>query len=302
MRTLPPPSMVTRLPPSMTVSRVVGSSMVAVTVMVAGAAPQSKVTTPPLVSAADSRASVQDAAVPVPTTVAGWLTSAAWIGAVQTAAGGVTSPASTSAGGALASPPVTAPPSPVTVPPPSSDALPAPCGLPAEPEDPQPTASATTKTGAKRSADPRFAMEPESSSNRRRSVRDCQRVRSAIHGCAGRAIHVDEDRAYRRDGNEVRAGEVDSGGIHHLPRGDPRRRVSCLDAARERHAAGARARGAGGQDIEHVFGVGVRGERHEGVIARRRVAREGRLIPVRRARGDEVARRHRARPEARQAE
>ena len=31
---------------------------------------------------------MQEAAVPVPTTVVGWLTSAAWIGAVQTAAGG----------------------------------------------------------------------------------------------------------------------------------------------------------------------------------------------------------------------
>src|SRR5271166_4997225 len=103
MRTAPPPSIVTLPPPSMTVSMPVGSSMVLVTVMVAPAVPQSKVTTPPLVSAADRAASVHDAAVPVPTTVVGLLTSAAWIGAAHTAAGADTAPPSTLGGGALAS-------------------------------------------------------------------------------------------------------------------------------------------------------------------------------------------------------
>src|SRR5579872_615409 len=94
MRTAPPPSMVTVPPPSMTVSVVVGSSTVLVTVMVAGATPQSNVTMPPLVRAADRSASVHDAAVPVPTTDVGWLTSAAWMGGVHTAGGGFTPPPS----------------------------------------------------------------------------------------------------------------------------------------------------------------------------------------------------------------
>src|SRR5580658_8845592 len=105
MRTLPPPSIVTTPPPSMTVSVPVGSSRVCVTVMVAPVEPQSNVTTPPLVSAADRAASVHDAAVPVPTTVVGPLTSAAWIGAAHTAIGADTAPPSTLGGGVLASPP-----------------------------------------------------------------------------------------------------------------------------------------------------------------------------------------------------
>src|ERR1700722_15733587 len=99
MRTVPPPSTVTVPPPSMTVSVVVGSSIVCVTVMVAGAEPQAKVTTPPLVNAADSSAGVHEAEVPVPTTVVGLLTSAAAIGAVQMALGGGTEPPSTFGGG-----------------------------------------------------------------------------------------------------------------------------------------------------------------------------------------------------------
>jgi hypothetical protein len=56
--------------------------------MVTGEVPQSKVTTPPLVTAAASAASVQLAAVPVPTTVVGVETSAGVTGAGQVAAGG----------------------------------------------------------------------------------------------------------------------------------------------------------------------------------------------------------------------
>ncbi len=103
MRTAPPPSIVTVLPPSMTVSIVVGSSIVFVTVIVAGAEPQSNVTMPPAVSAADSFASVHDAAVPVPTTVVGLLVSTAVMGAVHTAGGGGTLPPSTLGGGMPAS-------------------------------------------------------------------------------------------------------------------------------------------------------------------------------------------------------
>src|SRR5579862_5809079 len=103
MRTLPPPSIVTTPPPTMTVSRPVGSSRVWVTVTVAPAEPQSNVTTPPLVSAADRAASVHEPAVPLPTTVVGLLTSAAWIGAVHVLGGADTPPPSTSGGGVLAS-------------------------------------------------------------------------------------------------------------------------------------------------------------------------------------------------------
>src|SRR5258708_5549709 len=146
MRTLPPPSIVTTPPPSMTVSTPVGSSMVLVTAMVAAVEPQSKVTTPPLVSAAERAASVHDAAVPVPLTAVGWLRSAAWIGAVHTAAGGDAPPPSTSGGGVLASAPpgAASPPLPTGASPPP----PASPGLLVELEDPQPKPIATT-TGAK---------------------------------------------------------------------------------------------------------------------------------------------------------
>src|SRR5262245_48801598 len=66
MRALPPPLNVTRPPPASTDSSV--KTMVEVTVMVTGAAPQSKTMVPPAVAAARSAASVQLAAVPVPTT------------------------------------------------------------------------------------------------------------------------------------------------------------------------------------------------------------------------------------------
>ena len=62
--------------------------------------PQSKVTTPPLVSARTSACSVQLLAVPVPTTVVGRETSVAWMGAAHTGAGG---------GGTVASPTMTLP-------------------------------------------------------------------------------------------------------------------------------------------------------------------------------------------------
>src|SRR5580704_13051932 len=160
MRTLPPPSIVTTPPPSMTVSMPVGSSMVWVTVMVAPVGPQSKVTNPPLVSAADRAVSVHDAAVPVPTTVVGLLTSTAWIGAVQTAVGRTTPPPSTSGGGVLASPPAP-PPSPFP-PAVAPSPLPASCDLLAdllaEFEDPQPKPIATTSTGVKTTPTPIFPM------------------------------------------------------------------------------------------------------------------------------------------------
>src|SRR5258708_9973988 len=147
MRPLPRPSIVTRPPPSMTVSIPVGSSIVLVTVIVAFG-PQSKITTPPLVSAAERTASVHDAAVPVPTTVVGWLASAAWIGAVQTATGRGTPPPSTSGGGVLASTPAIAPSPLPAVPssprPASFDSV---AGELDELADPQPSTAATTRAG-----------------------------------------------------------------------------------------------------------------------------------------------------------
>src|SRR5580692_6236511 len=157
MRTLPPPSIVTTPPPSMTVSMPVGSSRVWVTVMVAAVEPQANVTTPPLVRAADRAASVHDDAVPVPTTVVGLLTSAAWIGAVHTAAGGETAPPSTSGGGVLASPAaplgggVLASPSA----PPGGGVLASP------PEDPQPAAIAIKTAGARTTARPMLSMDAD---------------------------------------------------------------------------------------------------------------------------------------------
>src|SRR3954469_24514996 len=62
----------------MTVSLVVGNFIVAVIAMVTGAVPQSKVMTPPLVTAVLSALNVQLPAVPVPMTDAGFETSAGW--------------------------------------------------------------------------------------------------------------------------------------------------------------------------------------------------------------------------------
>src|SRR5580658_6436703 len=64
--------------PSMTVSFVMGGFRVAVTAMVAGALPQSKVTMPPLATAAESALKVQLEAAPVPTTVVGVEVSTSW--------------------------------------------------------------------------------------------------------------------------------------------------------------------------------------------------------------------------------
>jgi hypothetical protein len=62
----------------MTVSLVVDKVMVAVTGMVTASLPQSKVMTPALPTAVSSALNVQLAAVPVPTTVVGLETLAAW--------------------------------------------------------------------------------------------------------------------------------------------------------------------------------------------------------------------------------
>ncbi len=143
-------------PPSMTVSLSVGSSMVPVTVMVAGAAPQSKVTVPPAVSAAESSASVHEEGVPVPTTAVGWLVSAAPMGAVQTGLGGGTLPASTFGGGW---PPASTfggglPPESLPGPPPSDAGFVAPSPasgaelLLDEAAEPQPTDNARARNGS----------------------------------------------------------------------------------------------------------------------------------------------------------
>src|SRR5438874_10287530 len=88
MRTAPAPSSVTVLTPSITVSRSVGSEIVAVMVMVAGAAPQLNVTIPPAASAVASAAAVHESAAPSPTTCVGVATSAGRVGAAQSAGGG----------------------------------------------------------------------------------------------------------------------------------------------------------------------------------------------------------------------
>src|SRR4051812_33042006 len=72
MRAFPPPLSVTLLPPSMTTGPVLLKTFaVVVSVIVAGAAPQSKVMTPPFATAATNASAVQLAGVPVPTTVRG---------------------------------------------------------------------------------------------------------------------------------------------------------------------------------------------------------------------------------------
>src|ERR1700753_3395982 len=77
MRTVPPPSIVPLLPPSITVSAVVLSESVLVTVITALALPQLNVITPALPIAVVNAASLQLAASPVPTTVVGFDESAA---------------------------------------------------------------------------------------------------------------------------------------------------------------------------------------------------------------------------------
>src|ERR1039457_1493168 len=74
--TLPPPSSVTLLPPSMTVLVLMGRFMVLVTGIVTGAAPQLNVMMPPFFTAALSASKVQVPAVPVPITAVGFDTSA----------------------------------------------------------------------------------------------------------------------------------------------------------------------------------------------------------------------------------
>lgn len=80
MRIFPPPLSVTLLPPSMTSFEAVLLKTFAVEVrtIVVGFAPQLKVITPPFATAATNASPVQLAAVPVPTTVVGVDTSAAW--------------------------------------------------------------------------------------------------------------------------------------------------------------------------------------------------------------------------------
>src|SRR6516164_2528019 len=86
MRRAPPPLRVTFPPPSSTTSGLVLRTLaVACIVIVTGMAPQSKVITPPLATAATTAADVQLAAVPLPITWSGWEVStgraAAGIGA-----------------------------------------------------------------------------------------------------------------------------------------------------------------------------------------------------------------------------
>src|SRR4051794_15050266 len=76
MRREPPPESVTLPPPSMTSLLVpLRTLAVSVNVIVTGFAPQLKVTTPPAVTAESTAADVQLAAVPLPTTWSGLLTS-----------------------------------------------------------------------------------------------------------------------------------------------------------------------------------------------------------------------------------
>src|SRR5436190_7268213 len=70
MRALPPPSRMTRFSPSMTVSRVGGTSIVREIAIVAGAGPQLNLTTPLDWTAARRASSVQLAALPSPTVAA----------------------------------------------------------------------------------------------------------------------------------------------------------------------------------------------------------------------------------------
>src|SRR4029077_8893238 len=73
MRRAPPPLSVTFPPPSSTTSELVLRTLaVACIMIVTGVAPQSKVITPPLATAATTAPDVQLAAVPLPITWSGW--------------------------------------------------------------------------------------------------------------------------------------------------------------------------------------------------------------------------------------
>src|SRR5580700_8006975 len=73
MRRAPPPLSVTFPPPSSTTSELVLRTLaVACIMIVTGSAPQSKVITPPLATAATTAPDVQPAAVPLPITWSGW--------------------------------------------------------------------------------------------------------------------------------------------------------------------------------------------------------------------------------------
>jgi hypothetical protein len=85
MRLAFPPLNVTAFPPSIVVSFDTGTSEV--TVIVAGADPQSNVTMPPAATAALKACSVQLAADPSPTTVVGLDTSTGLAAGLQTAPG-----------------------------------------------------------------------------------------------------------------------------------------------------------------------------------------------------------------------
>ena len=126
--TLPPPSSVTLLPPSMTVLVLMGRFMVLVTGIVTGAAPQLNVMMPPFFTAALSASKVQVPAVPVPITAVGFDTSAGcapagseavqWVGIVDPLAPPV---------------PPALPPTPVLAPPVLDTMPPVPDGVPPVP-------------------------------------------------------------------------------------------------------------------------------------------------------------------------
>src|SRR5205085_7189186 len=107
MRVVPCPSSVTLWPPSMTMLRSVGRSMVLEIGIVTGAAPQLKVTTGCDATAARNAASVQLCAVPVPTLGATPAVLTAATGGVHTcpATGGGGAGAGAGAGGGTDVPP-----------------------------------------------------------------------------------------------------------------------------------------------------------------------------------------------------
>src|SRR5689334_443940 len=78
MRREPPPSRVTRLPPSSTTWLTeLRTFAVAVILIVTGSGPQLKVVMPPAATALTTAAEVQLAGVPLPTVRVGWLVSTA---------------------------------------------------------------------------------------------------------------------------------------------------------------------------------------------------------------------------------
>src|SRR5688500_15759428 len=86
IRVVPRPSSVTLWPPSMTMLRLTGTSIVVAIGMVTGSAPQLKVTTECEAMAARRAASVQLCGVPLPTLGALPVVGAGVTGAVQTGA------------------------------------------------------------------------------------------------------------------------------------------------------------------------------------------------------------------------